>query len=218
MLVVHHVAADGWSLQLFFQELAALYNAELTEDADPLAPVVAQYVDVSRFELASEHNEAAQNSLDYWVHELRGVPAVLDIPGPRRPGLAGRAERVFSRFDQDAFSALEKLCQANHATKFMVLAAALASVLGSLSGDEVVAIGTPFAGRDAPELAGVIGPLVNTLPLRVDLSGDPTFGELVTENPRGHARSDRQPERAAATDCGRAQTGPGEKPSPLVPS
>jgi amino acid adenylation domain-containing protein len=172
LLTVHHIVSDGWSMSVFMRELGALYAGE------SLPPLPIQYADYAARQ--REDPPGAEHSA-YWRETLAGALELLELPTDR-PRLVGQDYRGgFARLELDpgSTSALKALSRRGRSTLFMTLLAGWALVLSRLSGQSDVVIGTPTANRRRAELEGLIGFFVNTLPLRVDLSGAPTVGELV---------------------------------------
>ncbi|MBP2325818.1 non-ribosomal peptide synthetase component F [Kibdelosporangium banguiense] len=174
-VVLHHVIADGWSLNILFDEFAQFYAARrdgVTIDL-PLPPV--EFGDHA----VTQRN--ASPDVEYWTRRLAGA-ASLDLPldraRPARRGSAG-AEIIF-RIPPDVGSALGKFARQQRCTLFMVLLAAYQVLLARHSGQDDVLVGSPTAGRDLPELEPVVGLFASTLVLRGDLSGDPTFTEFLS--------------------------------------
>ncbi|SEK57930.1 non-ribosomal peptide synthetase [Nonomuraea pusilla] len=180
-LAVHHIVADGWSVGVLVGELARLYAARREGRPDPLPPLPARYRDYAAWQRAELTGSRLSELLDYWVTGLDGAPAVSTLP-PDRPRPAVRSSRgavLPVELGPRAAAALRALARGQGVTPFMVMLAAMAVVLGRQAGQQEVVIGTPVAGRTRPELEPLIGLFVNSLALRVDLRGDPGFGELL---------------------------------------
>ncbi|MFL5539826.1 MAG: condensation domain-containing protein, partial [Longimicrobiaceae bacterium] len=179
--VFHHAASDAWSAGVFLRELGALYAAFRHGEPSPLAEPPLQYADFAAWQRGWLAGDELERQLAYWRERLKGAPATLGLPTDRpRPAsqdLAGAA-LSFELTDR-ASAAVKRLAAAEGATPFMVLLAAFAAVLHRWSGEEDLVIGTPMANRGRAELEELIGFFGNTLPLRADLSGDPTMRELV---------------------------------------
>ena len=180
-VVLHHVAADGWSLPIFLGELAELYGAAREGRTARLAALPVQYGDYAVWQRERLAGAATERLLDFWTGHLAGAPQVLDLPTDRpRPAersLAGGG--VDAALDAETAAALRRLGRERGATLFMVLLAAYATVLGRWAAQRDVVVGTPVAGRQRPEVEGLVGFFVNTLPIRVELPPGATFGELV---------------------------------------
>ncbi|MFJ6574306.1 amino acid adenylation domain-containing protein, partial [Streptomyces sp. NPDC091292] len=179
-LVAHHAIFDEWSDHLFQRELTALYEAFRAGEPDPLPPLPVQYADFSVWQRAWMSGDVLDGQLAYWRDKLAAAP-VLDLPTDRpRPAVRSSAGAV-QRFSVSARTAraLRELSGELGASMFMTLLAAFDVLLGRYAGSDDVVVGTPVANRDRVETEGLIGFFVNTLVLRVDLSGDPSFRELV---------------------------------------
>jgi amino acid adenylation domain-containing protein len=183
LLVLHHAAGDGWSFGVLARELAALYAAFARGEAPPLAPLPVRYADFAAWQRAwlADGQAEADAQAAYWLQRLAGAPPALALPADRPRPARRAAEGAHLPFTLDAETAarLRALSRGEGATLFMALAAAFAAVLGRWSGEDDVVIGTPVANRRRPELEGLVGCFVNTLALRTDLSGDPSFRALL---------------------------------------
>ncbi|WP_170316789.1 non-ribosomal peptide synthetase [Acrocarpospora corrugata] len=168
-LVVHHIVADAWSLGLLRHELAVLYAGE-----EP-PPLPAQYADFVR-----DADTGAPKSLDYWTEVLVGATP-LDLPADRpRPAVVTTAGGHVQRdLPESLLRAVDKFAAVERCTPFMVLMAAYQALLSGRSGSTDISIGFATAGRRRVEYEPLIGLFANTLVLRGDLSGDPTFRELL---------------------------------------
>ncbi|SFL53980.1 non-ribosomal peptide synthetase [Streptomyces pini] len=186
LLVIHHIAADGWSMGPLARDLATAYRARAAGGEPRWATPAASHTDhVLRQHRAPGSGEGADDPaarrLAHWTEELRGLPDELPLPydRPRPTAPPAHAERVDFRIDAALHRGILALAARGRATGFMVLHAALAALLTRLGAGTDVPVGTPSAGRDRPETADLVGFLVNTLVLRTDTSGDPTFEELL---------------------------------------
>ncbi|HST60442.1 MAG TPA: amino acid adenylation domain-containing protein [Longimicrobium sp.] len=181
VLNLHHVAGDGWSIGVLFRELAALYGALRDGAPSPLAALPVQYADFAAWQREWLRDEALDAQLAYWRGKLEGAPAVLELPTDRaRPAVQSHRGDVVS-FEVPAAltDRLRALARESGATLFMVLLAGFDLLVHRLSGRDDVVVGSPLAGRVRAEVEELIGFFVNTMALRTDLSGDPTFRELV---------------------------------------
>ena len=181
VLNLHHVAGDGWSIGVLFRELAALYGARRDGAAPPPAPLPVQYADFAAWQREWLRDDVLDAQLAYWRARLQGAPAVLELPTDRaRPAVQSHRGEVRA-FDVDPqlTARLRALARGADATLFMVLLAAFDLLVHRLSGRDDVVVGSPVAGRVRAETEGLIGFFVNTMALRTDLSGDPSFRELV---------------------------------------
>jgi amino acid adenylation domain-containing protein len=181
LLTMHHIASDAWSAGVFVKEMGALYEAYVEGRESPLAELPVQYADYARWQRELLQGEALEQQLQYWREQLAGAPPVLELPTDRpRPALQTfRGERLAFALGPELTERLRELSRREGATLFMTLLAGFAALLSRYSGQEEVVVGTPIAGRTRSEVEGLIGFFVNTLALRADLTGDPTFGELL---------------------------------------
>jgi amino acid adenylation domain-containing protein len=175
VLSVHHIIGDGWSVAIIGRELAELYAAALENRPATLAPVTRQYR-----HYASEQFDWT-GELRHWTNVLQDVPRVLALPTDRaRPALASfRGGRVELHIEPSITAVLRTLSRQSNASLFMTLLSAFGVLLGRQSGMQRLAIATPIAGRHREQDASLVGCLVNTLPLVVDLRDDPSFVELL---------------------------------------
>ncbi|MEV4096442.1 amino acid adenylation domain-containing protein [Streptosporangium saharense] len=185
LLVVHHIAADEWSTVVLLDDLANAYAARLTGGAPGWSPLPVQYADHALWQHAPDGpagpGARALAETEHWVTRLTGVPAELDLPADRpRPVRAGYGGAVHG-FDLPTAlrERMERLAAGSSATPFMVVHAAVVALLHRMGAGEDVCVGTPVAGRGDPVLDGLAGFFVNLLALRVDVSGGPTFAELL---------------------------------------
>ncbi|HYW07111.1 MAG TPA: amino acid adenylation domain-containing protein, partial [Longimicrobium sp.] len=181
VLTLHHIVGDGWSVGVLFGELAALYGAFRDGGESPLAPLAVQYADYAAWQRAWLTEGTLEAQLAYWRARLDGAPPLLELPTDHaRPSVQSHRGEILP-FDVPAGLArrVRALARREGATPFMVLLAAFTLVLHRLSGSDDVVVGAPVAGRARPEVEGLIGFFVNTMALRVDASGNPSFRELV---------------------------------------
>ncbi|HLL48705.1 MAG TPA: condensation domain-containing protein, partial [Longimicrobiaceae bacterium] len=180
-LVMHHIASDGWSISVLFRELTLLYRAHLDGTPAPLPELPIQYADYAVWQRDHLSGEVLERQLGYWRERLAGAPAVLELPTDRpRPAVQsyrGALQRL--EVEPRVAEALRVLARGEGTTFFVVLLAGFQALLSRYSGQEDICVGTPVAGRNRVELEGLIGFFVNTLVIRTDLSGDPTFHELL---------------------------------------
>ncbi len=181
LVVIHHIIADGWSMSVLFNELAAAYNAFRHAELPSWAPLTVQYADYAVWQRDRLTGAELSRQINYWRAQLEGVPAVLELPTDRpRPAVQShRGAKVSRSLKAELADALADLARQEGSTLFMVLAAVFALVLGRYAGTRDVVFGTPIAGRERTELEGLIGFFINTLVLRTRLDGNPTFRELL---------------------------------------
>jgi amino acid adenylation domain-containing protein len=181
VLTMHHIASDGWSLGVFERELTALYEAYSAGRPSPLPDLPVQYADYAVWQREWLQREVLEQQLAYWKQQLAGAPAVLelptDFPRPAVQSYQGATRELV--LDANLTVALQELSRRENATLFMTLLAAWQVLLSRYARQEDVSVGAPIAGRNRAELEGLIGFFVNTLVLRTDLSGNPTFRELL---------------------------------------
>ncbi|WP_083874386.1 non-ribosomal peptide synthetase [Nocardia paucivorans] len=186
VLVVHHIAVDGWSLEPLAADMATAYRAVLAGiDPRPDIPPI-QYVDYTLWQqdlLGSEDDPASPISrqLEYWRHTLAGLPELLDLPTdrPRPPVPSYRGGTVGCVLDPKIHRGLHDIAARHNVSLFMVLHAALAVLLHRMSGSDDIAVGTPIAGRDHPALDPLVGMFVNTLVLRTRIEPHRPFTALL---------------------------------------
>src|SRR5215208_2026766 len=180
-LTLHHIVSDGWSIGVLLKELSILYNSYDREDDSPLENLSAQYADYSLWQREYLQGDVLKQQLDYWKQQLSGAPAVLELPTDRaRPAVQsyeGAAETFNLTME---FSAeLNDLARREGVTLFMTLLAAFQLLLSRYNGQEDIFVGIPIAGRTRSQMEKLIGLFLNTLVLRTDLSGNPSFRELL---------------------------------------
>ncbi|HVE66876.1 MAG TPA: amino acid adenylation domain-containing protein, partial [Thermoanaerobaculia bacterium] len=181
MLTVHHIVFDAWSMDVFFRELVSLYTALQAGSPPQLPEVPLQYGDFAEWQRQWLTGDVLEKQLSYWKQRLAGAPGLLELPTdrPRPPVQSSRGERHVMALSKRLSRDVRALSRREGATLFMTLLAAFQTLLGRLTEKEDILVGTPIAGRNRRETEGLIGLFVNTLVLRGDLSGDPTFRELL---------------------------------------
>jgi amino acid adenylation domain-containing protein len=181
VLVLHHVVADGRSLEILFEETAALYGAALDGLPSPLAPLPIGYADYAVFEREWLRGAEVEQKIAWWRDELAGAPPLLELPTaqPRPPvrSFIGGMEHFV--IPAGLAGALRARAREAGATLYMTFLAGLAALLCRYSGQEEVCIGCPVENRPSPETSKLIGVFVNTVVLRLSLQGNPTFPELL---------------------------------------
>ncbi|MFE8938095.1 amino acid adenylation domain-containing protein [Streptomyces sp. NPDC007872] len=180
VLVVHHVATDGWSMSLLWKELSEGYTALLRDVPAHRPALPVTYQDHARDQRERLASGALDAGLRHWEERLAGLePLELPADRPRPTRRSGAGHTLEFTLDQELTDRLRRLAEARGVTLFMTLLAAFQAVLARVSGRTDIAVGTPVAGRDRVELEPLIGFFVNTLVLRTDLSGDIGFRELL---------------------------------------
>nr|WP_081348047.1 non-ribosomal peptide synthetase [Photorhabdus luminescens] len=181
LLTQHHIISDGWSANILMQELNALYAAFMAGQPAPLLPLAIQYPDYAAWQRQWLSAERVQVQSDYWRAILADAPVLLDLPTdrPRPPEQSFAGQAVPINLDVELTADLKRLSEQHGVTLFMTLLSAWAVVLSRLSGQDDVVIGTPSAGRGRQEVESLIGFFVNTLALRIGLSGELTVTELL---------------------------------------
>jgi amino acid adenylation domain-containing protein len=181
LLTMHHIVSDGWSMGVMTRELGALYAAFSRAEPDPLPPLPVQSADYAAWQRRWLTGDVLREQADYWTRTLSGAPELLALPTDRpRPAEQDfRGAALELELDEPLTAALAALSRRHGTTLFMTLLAGWAAVLSRLSGQEDVVIGTPSANRGRAEIEGLIGFFVNTLALRVDLSGAPDVAGLL---------------------------------------
>jgi amino acid adenylation domain-containing protein len=177
---LHHIVADGWSVGLLLHEIGAVYEATAAGRASPLPEPPLQYADFAAWQRQRLQGEALAARLAHFQESLRGVPALALPPDRRRPSsLDRRGRRHPLAVPAPLAGRLGALCRRAGATPFMALLAVFQAVLARHSGQEDFAVGVPVAGRDSAQTREVVGLFANTLALRADLAGDPSFDRLL---------------------------------------
>ncbi|MBA2675550.1 non-ribosomal peptide synthetase, partial [Ramlibacter sp.] len=181
LVTMHHIVSDGWSMGVLTQELSALYGAFVEGRDDPLDPLPIQYADYAAWQRRWLDGEVLQRQSDYWKQRLSGAPALLELPTDRtRPAQQDYRGAVAGiSLGAELSAGLKALAQRHGATLHMTLLAAWAVLLGRLSGQDDVVIGTPVANRTRVEVEGLIGFFINTLALRLDLGENPSTAQLL---------------------------------------
>ena len=181
LLTMHHIVSDGWSIGIFVRELSELYKAFVKGEPSPLPPLPIQYADFADWQHQSLTPKKMTSAITYWKQHLGGQFPVLQLPTDRLPPQVethwgARQTLVLSK---PITETLKQLSQQEGVTLFMTMMAAFKILLYHYSEQEKILVGTPIMGRNQTETEDLIGCFVNTLPLYTDLSGNPSFLELL---------------------------------------
>lgn len=181
LLTLHHVASDGWSLTVLVREVVALYDAFAADKPSPLPKLRLQYGDYAAWQRRWIAGPVFDGLAGYWVEQLRGAPEELRLPldRPRPPKATHRGATLVVDRGEEVKRGLRALSRAEGATLFMTALAAFYVLLHRCTGEEDLVVGTDIAGRNRVETEDLIGFFVNNLVLRADLSGNPTFREIL---------------------------------------
>jgi amino acid adenylation domain-containing protein len=181
VLTMHHIITDGWSIGVLLKEMAGFYDAFHSNRSPEIPALPIQYSDFASWQRESFTGEAQARQLEYWKRTLGGAPAMLELPADRlRPAVQShKGHRHSVRLDAELAKDLAEVSRKERVTPFMVLLAAFETLLWRYTGVADFILGTPMAGRSHVELEPLIGLFVNTIPLRANLSGDPTFRALL---------------------------------------
>jgi len=181
LLTMHHIISDGWSMGIFISELSTLYRCFLLEVPSSLPKLPFQYADFAVWQRQWLSGKVLETQLNYWKETLLGAPALLELPTDRsRPPVQSfRGSSQKFQLSSELTKKLQTLAQKSGATLFMTLFSALATLLYRYTAQEDICIGTPLANRHREETESIIGFFINTLVLRTDLKGNPSFLELL---------------------------------------
>ncbi|MEU8658581.1 amino acid adenylation domain-containing protein [Actinoplanes philippinensis] len=176
LVVVHHIATDGWSMDILFRELTHHYTGQ-----PPLPPLPIQYADYAEWQLRQLETGAHDDDLTYWRQQLTGAPPVITLPTdrPRPARQSFRGDWITFDVPAHVRSAVEAVARERGASSFMVLMAAFQLTLARWSGHSDILVGTPVLNRPLPETEALIGFFVNLLPIRTRIDESETFGELL---------------------------------------
>ena len=181
LLVLHHIISDGWSMGVLFHEVALIYQAFSTGQPSPLPDLRIQYADFALWQREWLQGEMLEKQLAYWKQQLKGAPALLELTGDRpRPVVqtfCGARQPII--LSKSLSASLKELSRNEGVTLFMTLIAAFQALLARYAGQDDIVVGSAVAGRSQPGTEMLIGNFLNTLILRTNLSGNPTFRELL---------------------------------------
>ncbi|MFE7526051.1 condensation domain-containing protein [Kitasatospora sp. NPDC057542] len=180
VLVIHHIACDGWSLPVLWQEFSAGYGAAVDGRPIALPDLPVQYADFADWQRSHRTGTALQGQLAYWREHLADLsPSVLPTDRTRPAVWSGRGDQVEIEIPAELADRIRALGRAHEVTPFMTLLAAFQVLLARCTGQADVTVGTPISGRTRIEVEPLVGFFVNTLVLRTDLSGDPGFTDVL---------------------------------------
>lgn len=183
ILSAHHIAVDGWSFGVLYGELTQLYRAFLAGEPSPLPELPIQYADYTLWQLEELGSEGLGKQLEYWQQRFPSAPPVLELPGdrPRPPVQSYRGAILQRTIPAELYETVKRFSRQEGTTAFMTFLSAYQTLLSRYSGQEDIVVGVGNANRPRREIEPLIGFFVNTLPLRVDLSGNPTFRDFLAQ-------------------------------------
>lgn len=183
LLTIHHIIFDGWSVNIFIQELTTIYSALVEQGKPHLPEINLQYVDFAVWQKQWLQGEVLESQLAYWQQKLTGMPALLELPTDRpRPAVQSfRGETQVFTIEPEISEALVNLSQQQGVTLFTLLLTAFKVLLYRYTNQPDIVVGSPSANRQNPQTQAMLGFFVNTLVLRTDLSNNPTFLELLQQ-------------------------------------
>lgn len=181
VLCTHHIASDGWSMSVLVNEIAALYESFSTGEPATLPELHVQYADFAEWQRQWLQGEVLDEQLAYWKQQLAGAPRALNLTTdrPRPPVQTFCGARESLKLSPSLSNALRDLSRQSGVTMFMLLLAGFKTLLSRYTGQDDIVVGTPIANRSRAEIENLIGFFVNMLVMRTDLSGDPSFAELL---------------------------------------
>ena len=184
LFTIHHAISDGWSMNVLAREMSALYEAFSTGRPSPLAELSIQYADFAYWQREWLSGKALEPQLAYWKKQLAGELPILELPAdrPRTAVQSFCGATYFRNFSAELVQEIKAIGKQEDATLFITLVAAFAAMLHRYSDQNDILIGSPVAGRDRLEIEPLIGFFVNTLVLRFNLSGNPSFRELLRQS------------------------------------
>ncbi|NOY59133.1 MAG: amino acid adenylation domain-containing protein, partial [Calditrichaeota bacterium] len=179
-LVMHHIISDGWSSGVMIREIGALYETILNGEPSPLPDLEIQYSDYAAWQRNWLQGETLEKQLDYWKNKLGGSKELaLPADRPRPAFQTMNGDHLTFRLSKEISGGVFDLSRRENVTPFMTLLAAFQTLLSRYANQEDISVGTPIANRNRSEVENLIGFFINTLVLRSDLSGNPSFHEFV---------------------------------------
>ena len=202
LVTMHHIVSDGWSMGIFWNELSAIWSAFARGRPSPLPELPLQYADFALWQREWLQGAVLEEQLLFWKKNLAGAP-VTELPHdyvrPSVQSFSG-ATHVFT-LPNEVSAGLEQLCKREGATLFMILLAAFQTLLHRYTGEEDIVVGSYIAGRNRAEVEGLIGFFLNSLVMRVDTSGGPTFREMIARVRAGTLKAVRTSRHAVCEAC-----------------
>lgn len=184
IFTVHHIACDGWSVNILQKELKAFYEAYREDTSVELEPLAIQYADYAQWQREWLKGEVLEQQQAYWREQLKELPQIhslpLDFKRPVNQTFKGKMFKQVIPFS--VIESLQEICKAHDVTLFMLMETVFALLLGRYSNEEDIVVGSAVAGRGHKDLEPLIGFFINSVALRTDLSGDPTFAQLLERN------------------------------------
>ncbi|EKE80853.1 non-ribosomal peptide synthetase [Idiomarina xiamenensis] len=183
LMVMHHIIADHWSIGLLIEEFKTLYTAFAKGQTNPLAPLALQFGDYAKWQHDSLGDDGIEQQVQYWQNQLVGIPDFLPVPADyqRPPVQDFSGGSIDLLIDEELTAQLRQISREHGVSLYMAMMSAWALLLGKISGEKDIVIGTPSANRPVKDLEQVIGFFINVLPIRVDLSGEPSVAQLLTQ-------------------------------------
>ncbi|HVG20293.1 MAG TPA: amino acid adenylation domain-containing protein, partial [Blastocatellia bacterium] len=183
LLTLHHIITDEWSMEVLMREMGRLYEAYSRGGESPLEDLSIQYADYSTWQREWLRGEALEKELSYWKKQLAGSPPVLELPVDRpRPAVQSyRGAQEVMVIEGEVVDRIKALSRSEGVTMFMALLSAFYVLLHRHTGDEQICVGTPIAGRRSKEVEGLVGLFVNTLVMKADLGGRPSFRGVIRQ-------------------------------------
>jgi amino acid adenylation domain-containing protein len=182
LLTMHHIVSDGWANGLLLSELCAFYTAYSTKKSAEISDLPVQYADYAVWQRQWFQGELMEEQLDYWTRQLSGIsPLMLPVDYARPAVQSFNGAEIRFQIASDLVEQLKQVSQTEGTTLFMTLLTAFQVLLARYSGQDDIAVGTPIANRHYPGLENLMGPFINTLVLRADLSGNATLREVLQQ-------------------------------------
>lgn len=181
VLTMHHIVGDGWTMGILVDEFSQLYRAYQSGQPSALPPLPIQYGDFAAWERQRLRGAFLQEQLYFWKRALAGAPTFLELPTDRpRPRLQSYSGSTYPfSINQELTTRLQRTCQQLAVTPFMLLLTTFGALLSRYTGQDDLIIGAPLSVRAHPQCEGLIGLFLNTIPLRIDLTGNPNFNVLL---------------------------------------